>query len=109
MSFADTKGAAAPDKKKEVEFVDPDIKKIDRIWDVTGDNMLFGKLSHGADDSILATLMEVDFLTVKENMLTVSMKDVDEPYKRNLAQLKNYNKNDFLKGVITDAALLADA
>jgi hypothetical protein len=78
---------------------------------VTGDNMLFGKVSNGDDDSIIAKLMkmEVNFLTIKQNMFTVSMKDVDEPYKRNLAQLKNYNKNDFLKGVITDAAVLADA
>jgi len=110
MTFADSKADdSAKQKNGNVEFVDPEIKKVDRIWDVTGDNMLFGKLSNGDDDSIVATLMEVDFLTIKENMLTVSMKDVDEAYKRNLAQLKNYNKNDFLKGVITDAAVLADA
>lgn len=38
--------------------------------------------------------MEIDFLTIKSEHLTISMKDVDEPYKRNLAQLKNYNKAD---------------
>jgi hypothetical protein len=53
--------------------------------------------------------MEIDFLTIKGSQLTISMKDVDEPYKRNIAQLKNYNKSDYLKGVITDAAELADA
>jgi len=53
--------------------------------------------------------MEIDFLTIKGSQFTISMKDVDEPYSRNLAQLKNYNKADYLKGVITDAADLAEA
>lgn len=53
--------------------------------------------------------MEMDFISIKESELSISMKDVDEPYKRNLAQLKIYNKEDYLKGVIVDAAMLADA
>lgn len=71
--------------------------------------MLFARLSRGADDSIYATLMEMDFITVKGSDLSISMKDVDEPYKRNLSHLKVYNKADYLKGIIFDAAVLAEA
>jgi len=51
----------------------------------------------------------MDFITIKGNELTVSMANVDETFKRNLAHLKNYNKVDYLQGVIHDAAVLADA
>lgn len=51
--------------------------------------MVFARLARGAEDAIYATLMEMDFITVKGNELSISMKDVDEPYKRNLAHLKS--------------------
>lgn len=71
--------------------------------------MLFGRLLRGTNDAINSTLKEINFLSIKDNQLTISEKEAGEHFKRNLAQLKAYSEADYLKGVIRDASELADA
>jgi len=52
MKMAEPKSKAAAAKANNTEFVDPGVKNLDRIWDVSGDNMLFGRLARGKEDSI---------------------------------------------------------
>jgi len=51
MKMTELKAKVA-DAKANTVFIDPGVKKVDRIWDVTGDNMLFGRLSRGKEDAI---------------------------------------------------------
>ena len=80
MKIAEPKSKAATidaAKANNTEFVDPAVKNVDRIWDVSGDNMLFGRLSRGkakkkTPSRPLSCLMEIDFLTIKSEEMSIS-------------------------------------
>jgi hypothetical protein len=53
MKLSESKSKGADSKAAaNTVFVDPVVKNIDRIWDVSGDGMLFGRLSKGKEDAI---------------------------------------------------------
>jgi len=52
MKMTEPKSKVTDKAKANTVFIDPGVKLVDRIWDVTGDNMLFGRLSRGKEDAI---------------------------------------------------------